>query len=83
MGPALVPNCKIYKQKKEFYIHFDNDVHDVLFYLAEYISSLGDLKWETFTSAISEKYSDLYWGTELLANLYNAVNGARPLAGSR
>ena len=54
-----------------------------LFVLAEYISSLGDLKWETFTSAISEKYSDLYWGTELLANLYNAVNGARPLSGSR
>ena len=51
--------------------------------VAEYISSLGDLKWETFSSAISEKYSDLYWGTELLANLYNAVNGARPLSGSR
>ena len=56
----------------------------MLFFLpAEYISSLGDLKWETFSSAISEKYSDLYWGTELLANLYNAVNGARPLSGSR
>ncbi|KAJ8316890.1 hypothetical protein KUTeg_004794 [Tegillarca granosa] len=39
--------------------------------------AMGNLKWETFVGAITEKYSDLYWATELLANLFDAVNGGQ------
>lgn len=43
------------------------------------MSSLGGIKWETFSSAIAEKFSDLYWEIEYLASLYEAVNGIRPI----
>ncbi|XP_046565908.1 uncharacterized protein LOC124274588 [Haliotis rubra] len=46
--------------------------------MAEYITSLANLKWETFASAITEKYSQLYWGQELLSKLYDIIN-ARPV----
>ena len=45
---------------------------------AEYITSLGKLSWLTFNNAVSEKFCDLYWEEELLAGLYEAVNGRRP-----
>ncbi|XP_053407466.1 kinase non-catalytic C-lobe domain-containing protein 1-like isoform X3 [Mercenaria mercenaria] len=61
--------------------YMENGVEDLA--MAEYISSLGVLKWETFKSAISEKYSDIYWHDELLKNLYAAVNSGRPPSGSR
>ena len=44
----------------------------------EYIVSMGSLRWDTFCNAIAEKYSDLYWQEDLLVNLYEAVNGAKP-----
>ncbi|KAK3589437.1 hypothetical protein CHS0354_020772 [Potamilus streckersoni] len=56
--------------------YMENGVEDLA--MAEYIASLGMLKMDTFISAISEKYSDLYWNPELLVNLYEAVNGAKP-----
>ncbi|XP_046360617.2 kinase non-catalytic C-lobe domain-containing protein 1-like isoform X1 [Haliotis rufescens] len=42
--------------------------------MAEYITSLANLKWETFASAITEKYSQLYWGDKLLCKLYDIIN---------
>ncbi|KAL3864884.1 hypothetical protein ACJMK2_006531 [Sinanodonta woodiana] len=56
--------------------YMENGVEDLA--MAEYIASLGMLKLDTFASAVSEKYSDLYWKRELLVNLYEAVNGAKP-----
>ncbi|KAH3790012.1 hypothetical protein DPMN_168206, partial [Dreissena polymorpha] len=56
--------------------YMENGVEDLA--MAEYICSLGALKWETFKSAISEKYSDLYFQDELLCNLYAAVNSNQP-----
>jgi hypothetical protein len=56
---------------------------DMFLFSAEYILSLGNLKWETFTSAVSEKYCDLYWQEELLANLYEAVNEFKPVINNR
>ncbi|XP_060074795.1 kinase non-catalytic C-lobe domain-containing protein 1-like [Ylistrum balloti] len=58
--------------------YMENGVEDIA--MAEYITSLGNLKLETFASAVTEKYSDLYWGSDLLFNLYDAANG---LKGSR
>ena len=54
--------------------YMENGVEDLV--TAEYIASLGSLKWETFASAITEKYCDIYWAPDLLMTLYDAVNGA-------
>lgn len=48
------------------------------FFTAEYVMSLGGLKWETFSSAVTEKYSDMYWKVDLLVSLFEAVNGVKP-----
>ncbi|XP_032889528.1 kinase non-catalytic C-lobe domain-containing protein 1 isoform X5 [Amblyraja radiata] len=44
----------------------------------EYILSLKSLKFSTFSSAISEKFYDLYWDDSLLERLYEVVNGSPP-----
>lgn len=54
--------------------YMENGVEDLV--TAEYIASLGSLKWETFASAITEKYCDIYWAPDLLMSLYDAVNDA-------
>ena len=54
-----------------------------IFVAAEYIISLGSLTFETFSNAIREKYEDLYFEEDLLVNLFDAVNGRRPVAGRR
>ncbi|XP_048465195.1 kinase non-catalytic C-lobe domain-containing protein 1 [Rhincodon typus] len=46
--------------------------------MGEYILSLKSLKFNTFTSAISEKFCDLYWDDKLLEQLYEVVNGNAP-----
>ncbi|XP_060697767.1 kinase non-catalytic C-lobe domain-containing protein 1 [Hemiscyllium ocellatum] len=46
--------------------------------MGEYILSLKSLKFSTFTSAISEKFCDLYWDDKLLEQLYEVVNGNPP-----
>ncbi|XP_061491572.1 kinase non-catalytic C-lobe domain-containing protein 1 isoform X2 [Rhineura floridana] len=43
--------------------------------IGKYIYSLKDLRYNTFCSAISEKFCDFYWKEKLLANLYDAANG--------
>ena len=67
-------NCKVYSIYHSFF---------VLVFPAEYILSLGNLKWETFNNAITEKYCDLFWQDELLTGLYEAVNGTRPVIEKR
>ncbi|KAL5022627.1 hypothetical protein ScPMuIL_001782 [Solemya velum] len=48
--------------------------------IAEYVVSLANLKSETFASAITEKFPDLNWGTDLLNSLFSAVNiGSAPV----
>ncbi|XP_061194832.1 kinase non-catalytic C-lobe domain-containing protein 1-like [Saccostrea echinata] len=56
--------------------YMENGVEDIN--MAEYVMSLGSLKWETFSSAITEKYSDMYWKVDLLVSLFEAVNGIKP-----
>ncbi|XP_067858527.1 kinase non-catalytic C-lobe domain-containing protein 1 [Heptranchias perlo] len=46
--------------------------------MGEYILSLKSLKFSTFSSAISEKFCDLYWDEKLLEQLYEVVNGNPP-----
>ena len=38
---------------------------------AEYIISLGNLTFETFSNAIREKYEDLYFEEDLVVNLFD------------
>ncbi|KAI0229700.1 hypothetical protein LSAT2_019857 [Lamellibrachia satsuma] len=57
--------------------YLENGIEDLA--MAEYILSLGNLKWETFQSAVTEKYCDLYWQDELMTRLYEAVNGQKPV----
>ncbi|KAM6956182.1 kinase non-catalytic C-lobe domain-containing protein 1 [Aplochiton taeniatus] len=40
----------------------------------EYIFSLKDLQYRTFTSVVKEKFSDLYWEEDLLGVLHCLVN---------
>ncbi|XP_076104710.1 kinase non-catalytic C-lobe domain-containing protein 1-like isoform X4 [Mytilus galloprovincialis] len=54
--------------------YMENGVEDLA--TAEYIASLGNLKWETFASAITEKYCDIYWAPDLLMSLYDSVNAS-------
>ena len=49
-----------------------------ILFLAEYILSLANLKWDTFNNAITEKYCDLFWQEDLLSGLYESVNGQKP-----
>ncbi|PIK35550.1 Protein very KIND [Apostichopus japonicus] len=42
--------------------------------MAEYITALAHLSWSTFSSAVTEKYCDLYWEEELLESLYEEIN---------
>ncbi|XP_069755668.1 kinase non-catalytic C-lobe domain-containing protein 1 isoform X2 [Narcine bancroftii] len=48
--------------------------------MGEYILSLKNLKFNTFSSAISEKFCDLYWDDNLLEQLYEIANGNPPNA---
>ena len=50
----------------------------VIFISAEYITSLAKLSWMTFSSAVTEKFCDLYWEEELLEMLYETINGEKP-----
>ena len=52
-------------------------------FLAEYVVSLADLKFETFKNAITEKYSDLYWQDDLLVQLYETVNRRKHVANQK
>lgn len=61
--------------------YMDNGVEDLA--MAEYVASLGGLRWGTFVSAVSEKYCDLYWQDELLIRLYEAINGKAPAIARR
>ncbi|KAK7479244.1 hypothetical protein BaRGS_00029492, partial [Batillaria attramentaria] len=56
--------------------HLDNFQGEEV--IAEYVVSLAHLKWETFMSAVTEKYTEIYWSRSLLGNLYHAVNGQPP-----
>ncbi|ELT87102.1 hypothetical protein CAPTEDRAFT_220163 [Capitella teleta] len=47
--------------------------------MAEYIMSLCGLTWDTFVSAISEKFFDLYWEEGILVSLFECVNGRKPM----
>ncbi|XP_022080573.1 uncharacterized protein LOC110973789 isoform X2 [Acanthaster planci] len=67
---------KLIRQAFAYDGYLENGVEDLA--MAEYITSLGKLSWHTFSNAISEKFCDLYWEEDLLANLYEAVNGQKP-----
>ncbi|XP_041369911.1 kinase non-catalytic C-lobe domain-containing protein 1-like [Gigantopelta aegis] len=51
--------------------------------IAEYVTSLGGVKWETFSSAVTEKYSDLCWREDVMARLYQIVSDQRPSAADK
>ncbi|KAH9500932.1 hypothetical protein Btru_069231 [Bulinus truncatus] len=55
---------------------FDTGSEEVA--MTEYILSLRSLKWETFCSAVTEKYCHLSWSHDLLNRLYLAISGPPP-----
>ncbi|XP_038045530.1 uncharacterized protein LOC119720079 [Patiria miniata] len=67
---------KLIRQAFAYDGYLENGVEDLA--MAEYITSLGKLSWQTFNNAISEKFCDLYWEEELVGDLYEAVNGQKP-----
>nr|XP_032807943.1 kinase non-catalytic C-lobe domain-containing protein 1-like [Petromyzon marinus] len=74
-GPLRRVNLLI-REEFAFDGYMENGVEDLA--VAEYIMSLKGLKFPTFCSAVSEKFSDLYWDETLLENLYEAVSGQPP-----
>ncbi|XP_078669312.1 kinase non-catalytic C-lobe domain-containing protein 1-like isoform X2 [Branchiostoma floridae x Branchiostoma belcheri] len=56
--------------------YLENGVEDRA--MADYIMSLANLRWGTFSDAVTEKYCDLYWEEELLEKLFEAINGRMP-----
>ncbi|XP_041477045.1 uncharacterized protein LOC121425125 [Lytechinus variegatus] len=70
---------KVIKQIRQAFAfdgYLENGVEDLQ--MAEYISSLASVTYTTFSSAVTEKFCDLYWEEELLEGLYEAVNGKKP-----
>ncbi|CAN0011599.1 unnamed protein product [Lampetra planeri] len=74
-GPLRRVNLLI-REEFAFDGYMENGVEDLA--VAEYIMSMKGLKFPTFCSAVSEKFSDLYWDETLLENLYEAVSGQPP-----
>ncbi|XP_077992476.1 kinase non-catalytic C-lobe domain-containing protein 1-like isoform X1 [Glandiceps talaboti] len=68
---------KLIRETYAFDGYLENGVEDLA--MAEYITSLANLKWATFSSAVSEKFCDLYWEEEVLEQLFEAVNGHKPV----
>ncbi|XP_073526335.1 kinase non-catalytic C-lobe domain-containing protein 1-like, partial [Phyllobates terribilis] len=56
--------------------YLENGVEDIA--MGEYILALKGLQHTTFSSAICEKFCDLYWDDLLLENLYKIINGRSP-----
>ncbi|XP_073402620.1 kinase non-catalytic C-lobe domain-containing protein 1 isoform X2 [Dendrobates tinctorius] len=56
--------------------YLENGVEDIA--MGEYILALKGLQHTTFSSAICEKFCDLYWDDVLLENLYKIINGRSP-----
>ncbi|XP_012936876.1 uncharacterized protein LOC101848743 [Aplysia californica] len=55
---------------------FDTGVEDLA--IAEYILALSSLSWDTFCSAVTEKYFHLVWTYDLLSSLFDAIGGGKP-----
>ncbi|XP_051883827.1 kinase non-catalytic C-lobe domain-containing protein 1 [Pristis pectinata] len=76
--PVNLLQKTIHLIKEEFafdgYLEHDEEAST----MGEYILSLKSLKFSTFSSAISEKFCDLYWDDNLLEQLYEVVNGNPP-----
>ncbi|XP_042646033.1 kinase non-catalytic C-lobe domain-containing protein 1 isoform X2 [Tyto alba] len=50
-----------------------------VFDMGNFILNLKETKFGMFSDTICEKFCDLYWDKKLLENLYQVVNGERPL----
>ncbi|XP_033632946.1 uncharacterized protein LOC117294583 [Asterias rubens] len=67
---------KLIRQAFAYDGYLENGIEDLA--MAEYITALGKLSWQTFNNAVTEKFCDLYWEEELLEGLYEVVNGQKP-----
>ncbi|KAI1894573.1 hypothetical protein AGOR_G00117170 [Albula goreensis] len=70
--PSLRGVIGLIREEFAFQGYLENGVEDRA--MGEYILSLRDLQYDTFRSAVSEKYCDLYWDEKLLDSLYHMVN---------
>ncbi|XP_039626588.1 kinase non-catalytic C-lobe domain-containing protein 1 [Polypterus senegalus] len=75
-NPSLEEAVHLIKEEFAFDGYLENGVEDVA--MGQYILSLKNLQFQTFSSAISEKFCDLYWDEKLLEKLYAVVNGKFP-----
>ncbi|XP_035256897.1 kinase non-catalytic C-lobe domain-containing protein 1 isoform X2 [Anguilla anguilla] len=74
MHPCLQAVIILVREEFAFQGYLENGVEDRA--MGEYIFSLRNLQYETFCSAVSEKYPDLYWDEKLLDALYHVINKA-------
>ncbi|KAJ8418008.1 hypothetical protein AAFF_G00137170 [Aldrovandia affinis] len=70
--PSLQGVIDLVRDEFAFQGYLENGVEDRA--MGEYIFSLRDLQYDTFRSAVSEKYCDLYWDEKLLNALYHMIN---------
>ncbi|XP_042816834.1 kinase non-catalytic C-lobe domain-containing protein 1 isoform X2 [Panthera tigris] len=71
--PSLQEAMRLIQEEFAFDGYLDNGLEALI--MGEYIYALKDLTYATFCGAISEKFCDLYWGEQLLHNLFHVVNG--------
>ncbi|KAJ8248228.1 hypothetical protein GJAV_G00239790 [Gymnothorax javanicus] len=72
MDPSLQEVISLVREEFAFQGYLENGVEDRA--MGEYISSLRNLRYETFSNAVTEKYKDLYWEEKLLDALYHVIN---------
>ncbi|XP_061084708.1 kinase non-catalytic C-lobe domain-containing protein 1 [Conger conger] len=72
MHPSLQAVIVLVREEFAFQGYLENGVEDRA--MGEYIFSLRSLQYDTFCSAVSEKYHDLYWDEKLLDALYYVIN---------
>ncbi|KAG8517493.1 LOW QUALITY PROTEIN: Kinase non-catalytic C-lobe domain-containing protein 1, partial [Galemys pyrenaicus] len=70
--PSLQEAMRLIQEEFAFDGYLDNGLEALI--MGEHILALRDLTFATFCGAVSEKFSDLYWGEKLLCNLFAAVN---------
>ncbi|XP_072565710.1 kinase non-catalytic C-lobe domain-containing protein 1 isoform X2 [Paramormyrops kingsleyae] len=70
--PSLQAVMNLIRAEFGFDSYLENGAEDLK--MGEYIFSLRDLQYDTFCSAVSEKFLDFCWNEKLLEALYNVVN---------
>uniref|UniRef100_H9GAT9 Uncharacterized protein n=1 Tax=Anolis carolinensis TaxID=28377 RepID=H9GAT9_ANOCA len=75
--PVLMNIVHLIQEELPFNTSWENT--DEIVAIGKYIFGVRDLQYNTFCTAVSEKFCEFNWKEKLLANLYDAANDRSPL----